>query len=95
MQTYAQEATSHSHDQNPTLDEIESMAAVAARFWFSEGSDAADDYLAGQGGRPAAIAGYQIAAALVFLAERQVDAAGRIADGLHAIATAMSGRQQA
>lgn len=84
----------HNPDLNPSLDEIESCAAVAAFFWLAEADKAADEHLAEDKRAPAAIAGFQIAAAIQYQAERQVDAAYTIAKGLHDLASAIrEGRQ--
>lgn len=80
---------SHTHDQDQSLDEIESMAAEAAGYWLYEAGNAADEHVSDARGRPGAVAGFMIAAGLIFQAERQIDAAARIADGLQAIAAAL------
>ena len=87
----------HDPDLNPSLDEIESMAAVAAAFWLSEARPAAENECNDVRHYPAGIAGFVIASAIYFHAERQVDAATKIAEGLQAVAAAIkeSGRATA
>lgn len=85
----------HHPDRNSTLDEIEGLAAVAAGFWLTEGNRAADENLADLKRAPAAIAGFNIAAAIQYQAERQVDAADIIAEGLRAVASAIRETRQA
>jgi hypothetical protein len=79
----------HNPELNPVLDEIEGLAAVAASFWLNEADSAADENIADQKRAPAAVAGFQIAAAIQYQAERQVDAAYTIAEGLRAVASAI------
>lgn len=81
----------HDPDKNPALDEIQSVAALAARFWLSEG-DAAVEELTDQKRSPASAALFAIAAAINFQAERQVDAAHALRDGLLAVADALGCR---
>jgi hypothetical protein len=72
----------HNHEQNPSLDEIESAAPVAASFWLHEALCACNDEGLGTKDYPAGIAGSMIACALYYQAERQVDAAHEIAEAL-------------
>lgn len=72
-----------------SLDEIESLAAVAGYFWLNEADKATDQNITDPKRAPAAIAGFQIASAVHYQAERQVDAADIIAKGLHDIASAI------
>lgn len=81
----------HDSDKNPGLDEIESLAAVAARFWLAEAEQAIEEEVADAKRFPAGILGVQIAAAIHYQAERQVDAAAKIRDGLLAVADALQG----
>ena len=85
----------HNSDLTPSLDEIESLAAVAASFWLHEAEMAADQDIDNHRGAGAAIAGFQIAAAIQYQAERNVDAAERIAAGLRDLANAIRERKQA
>ncbi len=86
--------SAHHPDHNQALDEIIGLAAADASFWLTEADRAADENIADQKRAPAAVAGFQIAAAIQYQAERQVDAADIIAKGLHAIAGAIrEGRQ--
>lgn len=85
----------HNPDLNTSLDEIESLAAVAAHFWLDEADKAADENLADRKRAPAAMAGFQIAAAIQYQAERHVDAAERIAAGLRDVASAIREGKQA
>jgi len=79
----------HDPDRNPSLDEIESMAAVAAHFWLGEARRAVESECGDAGHYPAGIVGFTIASAINYHAERQVDAAMKIAEGLQAIAAAI------
>ena len=79
----------HNPETNPVLDEIESMAAVAASFWLHDAERAANDEQIKPKCEAAAMQGFMQAAALSYLAERQNDAAAKIAEGLHAIAAAL------
>lgn len=79
----------HDHDQNPTLDEIESAAAVVAGFWLHEAEHAIRDKQTLPACEAAAINGFMQAAAINYAAERHVDAAVRIAEGLQAVAAAI------
>lgn len=72
----------HDPDQNPALDEIESMAAVAARFWLSEAEQAVCDQRIAPSCEAAAMQGFMLAAAINYAAERQMDAAQVIAEAL-------------
>ena len=85
----------HNPDMNPSLDELEGCAAVAAYFWLDEADKAADQNLADQKRAPAAMAGFQIAAAIQYQAERQTDAAVHIAAGLRDLASAIRESKQA
>lgn len=81
----------HDHDQNPSLDEIESQAPLAVGFWLEQ-AEAAVRAQSGAGEaekHPAVVAAFMAACATVYAAERQVDAADRIRDGLLAVADAM------
>lgn len=84
----------HDPDQKPSLDEIESMAAVAAHFWLGEAQQAVERECNDAVHYPAGIIGFTIASAINYHAERQVDAAIKIAEGLQAVAAAIkeSGR---
>ncbi len=86
-------------ERNPSegenLTEIENHAAIAAAFYLEQANQAADNELTDKGRAPASIAGYQIAAAIQYQAERNVDAAERIAEGLRAVAGAIRERRQA
>ncbi|MBK7766050.1 MAG: hypothetical protein IPI44_08015 [Sulfuritalea sp.] len=86
------------NERNPSeganLSEIEDHAATTAAFWLEQANQAADNELTDKARAPASIAGYQIAAAIQYQAERNVDAAARIAAGLHDLASAIrEGRQ--
>lgn len=85
-------------ERNPSegenLTEIEDHAAMAGAFWLEQANQAADNELTDQGRAPASIAGYQIAAAIFYQAERQVDAAERIAAGLRDLASAVRADRQ-
>lgn len=85
----------HHPDLNPSLDELEGCAAVAAHFWLDEADKAADQNLTDQKRAPASMAGFQIAAAIQYQAERQIDAAVHIADGLRDLASAIRESKQA
>ena len=67
---------------------------MAAHFWAFEADKMADEIDNTKRG-PAAVAGYTVAAAIQYQAERQVDAADRIAEGLHAVASAIRAGHQA
>lgn len=86
-------------ERNPSegenLTEIEDHAAIAAAFWLEQANQAADSELRDKARAPAAIGGYQIAAAIFYQAERQVDAAERIAAGLRDLASAVREGKQA
>ena len=84
----------HNPDLNPSLDEIESCAAVAARFWLLEAESLAEE-INNAKCAPAAVVGFTIAAAIQYQAERHVDAAERIAAGLRDLASAIRERKQA
>ncbi|MEI7567617.1 MAG: hypothetical protein WCJ10_07245 [Opitutaceae bacterium] len=80
--------------EGTNLTEIENHAAIAAAFYLEQANQAADNELTNKARAPASIAGYQIAAAIQYQAERQVDAAECIAEGLRAVASAIrEGRQ--
>ncbi len=85
----------HKPGEGTNLTEIEDHAAIAAAFWVEQANQAADNELTDRGRAPAAMAGYQIAAAIYYQAERQVDAAHAIAEGLRAVASAISDGRQA
>lgn len=72
----------HDHEQNPSLTEIEDAAAVAASFWLEQAVQACGSEQLGAKDYPAGIAGGMIASALFYQAERQVDAAIKIADAI-------------
>ena len=76
--------------EGENLDEIENHAAIAAIFYLEQGNQAANNELTDKGRAPASIAGFQIAAAIQYQAERQVDAAHRIADALQNVADAIN-----
>ncbi|NJD33939.1 MAG: hypothetical protein FIA96_03730 [Betaproteobacteria bacterium] len=85
-------------ERNPSegvsLTEIENHAAIAAAFYLEQANQAADNELTDKARAPASIAGFQIAAAIQYQAERHVDAAERIAAGLRELADAIrQGRQ--
>lgn len=86
-------------ERNPSegenLTEIENHAAIAAAFYLEQANQAADNELTDKGRAPASIAGYQIAAAIQYQAERHVDAAERIAAGLRDVASAIRQGKQA
>ncbi len=86
-------------ERNPiegaNLTEIEDHAAIAAAFYLEQGNQAANNELTDKGRAPASIAGYQIAAAIQYQAERQVDAAAQITAGLHDLASAIRESRQA
>lgn len=84
----------HDPDRNPTLDEIESCAAVAARFWLCEAESLSQD-IENDKCAPATVVAFTIAAAIQYQAERQVDAAERIAAGLSDLASAIRETRQA
>jgi hypothetical protein len=79
----------HDPDTNPSLDEIESNAAVVAHFWLHEAERAVIDERIAPKCEAAAMKGFMQAAAMSYLAERQNDAAMKIAEGLQAIAAAI------
>lgn len=79
----------HNPDLNPSLDEIESAAAVVAAFWLDQADRAAIDAYFDPKQRQHAVAGCTIAAAIQYQAERQVDAAERVANGLRDLASAI------
>ena len=80
----------HDPDKNHSLDEIESNAAVVAGFWLHEARQAVEDSDPDEAKHyPAGILGFTVASAINYHAERQVDAAMKIADGLQAIAAAI------
>lgn len=81
----------HSHEENPALDEIESNAVVVARFWLHEAERALIDERIAPKCEAAAMKGFIQAAATTYLAERQNDAAMKIAEGLQVIAAAIRG----
>jgi hypothetical protein len=85
----------HNPDLNPSLDEIESAAAVVASFWLDQADRAAIDAYFDPKQRQHAVAGCTIAAAIQYQAERHVDAAERIAEGLRAVASAIRESRQA
>jgi formylmethanofuran:tetrahydromethanopterin formyltransferase len=82
-------SSEHDPDLNPTLDEIESAAAVAARFWLSEAESVIEDEIADPKRHPAGMIGFVIAAAIQYHAERQIDAAERIGNALELLAKAV------
>lgn len=86
----------HDPDLNPALDEIQSRAAITARFWLSEAESAIElEHEIDDPKRfPAGMLGFQIATALYFQAERQVDAAERIGSALETLAAAIRERRQ-
>ena len=84
----------HNPDLNPSLDEIESCAAVAARFWLPEAESLAEE-IENAKCAPGAVVAFTIAAAIQYQAERNVDAAERIAAGLRDLANAIRERKQA
>lgn len=79
----------HNPSDSENLTEIENHAAIAAAFYLEQANQAADNELTDKGRAPASIAGFQIAAAIQYHAERQVDAAERIAAGLRDLASAV------
>jgi len=85
-------------ERNPSeganLTEIEDHAAIAAAFWLEQANQAADSELTDKVRAPASIAGYQIAAAIQYQAERHVDAVERIAAGLRDLASAIREARQ-
>ncbi|WP_310451365.1 hypothetical protein [Sulfuritalea sp.] len=81
--------------EGENLTEIEDHAAIAAAFWLEQANQAADSELTDKARAPASIAGYQIAAAIQYQAERHVDAAERIAAGLRDVASAIREGKQA
>lgn len=84
----------HNPDLNPSLDEIESCAATAARFWLLE-ADSLSEEMQDAKCAPAAVVAFTIAAAIQYQAERNVDAAERIAAGLRDLASAIREGKQA
>ena len=85
----------HNPDTKSTLDEIEGAAAVVARFWLRESERAICDLRIAPSCEVAAMKGFMQAAAINYAAERQVDAAMRVADGLQAIAAAIRESKEA
>ena len=79
----------HNPDTTPSLGEIESAAAVVARFWLHESERATIDERIAPKCEAAAMKGFMQAAAMIYVAERQNDAAMKIAEGLQAIAAAI------
>jgi hypothetical protein len=79
----------HNPDLNPSLDEIESHAAMAARFWLFEAENAIEEEIADAKRFPAGMLGFILAAAIQYHAERQIDAAGRIGKALESLAAAI------
>lgn len=79
----------HNPDTNPSLDEIESNAVVVGRFWLHEAERAIIDVRIAPKCEAAAMKGFMQAVAMTYLAERQQDAAMKIAEGLQAIAAAI------
>lgn len=79
----------HDPDTNPALDEIESNAVQVAHYWLHEAERALIDERIAPKCEAAAMQGYMQAAAINYAAERQVDAAMKIAEGLQAIAAAI------
>ena len=84
----------HNPDLNPSLDEIESCAAVAARFWLLEAESLAEE-IENAKCAPGAVVAFTIAAAIQYQAERQVDAAELVADALRDVASAIRQTRQA
>lgn len=84
----------HDHDSNPTLDEIEAQAVTTVSAWLGQ----AEADINGQFGsayaekHPALLVGFLSSCAMVYAAERQVDVADRVRDGLLAIADTLSCR---
>lgn len=70
----------HDPDQSPSLDEIESHAAVAVHLWLGEAIEALDErFGTGYAEKHApAVAGFMSACAIYYQAERMVDAADMI-----------------
>lgn len=85
----------HNPDRNPTIDEIESVAADAAAFWLDQADRAAIDAYFDPKQRQHAVAGCTIAAGLFFHACRLVDAADVIANALRDVASAIRESRQA
>lgn len=83
-------------DQNldPSLDEIESMAAITAHVWLAEMVGICAEEGIADKAYPAVIAGGLHAMAIFYQAERQVDAADRIRDGLLAVADQLQALHQ-
>ncbi len=86
----------HDPDENPSLDEIESVAPSAVSFWLTEADALIDahygsDYAAKH---PAVVAGFVNACAMVYQAERVNDAARKISRALLGIADSLEGLSQ-
>ena len=83
----------HDPDESPSLDEIESHAAVAVHFWLGEAIEALDEkFGTGYAEKHApAVAGLMSACAICYQAERMVDAADSIRRGLAGIEGAIRG----
>lgn len=79
----------HDPNTNPSLNEIESNAVVVAHFWLHEAERALIDERIAPKCEAAAMKGFMQAAAMSYLAERQIDAAEKIRDGLLAVADAL------
>jgi len=86
----------HDPDENPSLDEIISIAPVDVLCWLSEAEEKVD----GQFGtgyaekHPAAVAGFVNACAAVYQAERMNDAAQKISRALLSVADSLAGLSQ-